>query len=146
MNLNLLMVCCLCRFWRNIWNMLMLSFISMVKRSLALDMLWRYCSFCTPAAFCPNSVIIGHYLQLFRLYIREFWQLIWMRFLCWNQPLLGLFHAESGAGVWRRAVDDSLRRSEVSRRRSTCSFCSFDKNMLAGSRIFHEKVIPAFFF
>lgn len=38
-----------------------------------------------------------------------------MGFLCWNQPLLGLFHAESGAGVWRRAVDDSLRSAEVSR-------------------------------
>lgn len=31
------------------------------------------------------------------------------------KPLLGLFHAEAGAGVWRRAVDDSLRRSETVR-------------------------------
>ncbi|KAG0606781.1 hypothetical protein M758_9G167000 [Ceratodon purpureus] len=29
------------------------------------------------------------------------------------KPLLGLFHAESGAGVWRRAVDDSLRSAET---------------------------------
>uniref|UniRef100_A9U5E7 Predicted protein n=1 Tax=Physcomitrium patens TaxID=3218 RepID=A9U5E7_PHYPA len=29
------------------------------------------------------------------------------------KPLLGIFHAESGAGVWRRAVDNSLRNAET---------------------------------
>lgn len=30
-----------------------------------------------------------------------------------KQPLLHLFHSEAGAGLWRRAVDESLRHAEV---------------------------------
>ena len=52
-------------------------------------------------------------------------------FVCWNQPLLGLFHAEAGAGVWRRAVDDTLRSAEVNRCYPGC----FVVTSLAGSKI-----------